>query len=403
MQKATTLCLLVLLLMGCNSTINKEQMDITRIKIDPSEAIKPVKFSKLFVDLKYIQLETDKNCVIGNIDKIIHTENKIIIMDSYITKSIYIFDTDGKINSVINKSGRGPGEYTELTDFTFDSNDNNILIFCGATHKLLFYSLDGKFINELNTNFQANFIQYISPDRLAFLFDYKPENRFIFNSKYPNLLITNKKGRPIHKDIYFRSSINFQVLVQSLLPFSNINENIKGLKIQYNDTIYHLTRNSIVAKYYIDFGDLALNEKFWDLIERGDDKMAFNNYLGETGKCNIIMLHETDSFIFILYNRYTEYHYVFYSKRTEKIIDLVKGLKPGEKPIPLINDIDGYSDFIPITTYKDKFYYIIESSIITKMKRDNNINTFNPDIQDLLDKTTEYSNPIIVEVRIKDF
>ncbi|HHU35481.1 MAG TPA: 6-bladed beta-propeller, partial [Bacteroidetes bacterium] len=57
--------------------------------------------------------------IIGDINKIILYDNKLFANDG---SRIIVFDNKGKYLFKIEKLGRGPGEYTDITDLTISNN-----------------------------------------------------------------------------------------------------------------------------------------------------------------------------------------------------------------------------------------------------------------------------------------
>jgi hypothetical protein len=75
--------------------------------------------SEIIDTVIYIPLETNKECLIGRIDKIIQHNNVFYICDR-ITNTLFLFDKNGKFKSKYNKIGRGPYEYLSLEDIDVD-------------------------------------------------------------------------------------------------------------------------------------------------------------------------------------------------------------------------------------------------------------------------------------------
>jgi hypothetical protein len=139
----------IMLLFSCNSnkpandddgTINVSlDMNVNQ-KIDISEFVDSVRF---------IKLETNNECLIADIRKVIFYEGLYYIHD-YKTASIFVFDESGKYQFKIHKKGQGPGEYAEITHFLIDYSNKQILIYDVTMRKMIYYTLDGKFIKDIN-------------------------------------------------------------------------------------------------------------------------------------------------------------------------------------------------------------------------------------------------------------
>ena len=103
--------------------------------------------SEFIKSIRYIPLETVRESMVGNIRKIIVHDNKIYISDD--KKVINIFDMDGRHMRTLNRTGRGPEEYLNLTDFVIDPQGN------------IFIASQNEGVIEYDTN--LNFIKKIYP------------------------------------------------------------------------------------------------------------------------------------------------------------------------------------------------------------------------------------------------
>ncbi|TKG94493.1 6-bladed beta-propeller [Puteibacter caeruleilacunae] len=107
----------------------------------------------VFVDFKYIPLETRKESLFGSIDKFMKYNGFFFILDKVRKKKIFIFDEHGKFVRTIGKIGKGPGEYVNIEDFTIDKRNGNIQILAFPS-TVLTYGFNGTFLSsrKLTTN-----------------------------------------------------------------------------------------------------------------------------------------------------------------------------------------------------------------------------------------------------------
>src|ERR1035437_1284871 len=63
----------------------------------------------------YIPLASNNEFLIKNIDRLYVTDKEIIVIDTFLG-SIFIFDRKGNGKYKISAKGKGPGEYSQLTD-----------------------------------------------------------------------------------------------------------------------------------------------------------------------------------------------------------------------------------------------------------------------------------------------
>ena len=140
----------LLLLASCHSDKKQEvTQSVTTIRVDnigDAEDIKVTK-DKYIKSFRCIQLETDTTALIGRMDKILYEDNRIYIVDRFVTKSLFIFDKDGHFINKIYRYGQGPEEYLDINDAFYDPKENtiNILSYVGrGRYKIMVFDADGK-------------------------------------------------------------------------------------------------------------------------------------------------------------------------------------------------------------------------------------------------------------------
>ena len=76
------------------------------IVVEPEAVDMSIGESGILSDMDLIQLETNDSVLIGNIDKVIATSDRLFIAD-FENLSVYIFDLEGKYVNKISIHGRG--------------------------------------------------------------------------------------------------------------------------------------------------------------------------------------------------------------------------------------------------------------------------------------------------------
>ena len=66
---------------------------------------KQVKLEQIVNNCSFVKLETNSNCLIGSIDKLIFADSLIIIVDKTIAKTIYVFDSTGHFKNKVSRVG----------------------------------------------------------------------------------------------------------------------------------------------------------------------------------------------------------------------------------------------------------------------------------------------------------
>ena len=107
-----------------------------------AEAVDTLYYSAFVDSVRYIELETTEDCLIGSINDIIRTPSHLFILDRK-QQTIWIFDAKGHYLNKIAKQGEGPEEYVNLCQFEYA--DNRIVALDLWTRSLLYYDLQGNY------------------------------------------------------------------------------------------------------------------------------------------------------------------------------------------------------------------------------------------------------------------
>ena len=154
---------LFFLLISCSKKQIQQDLpldgDFYTIDLDAKKEIS-IPLSSFFKSVQTIILENRKECLIGNISEIQVFNEFIYILDSRKTKSLFVFDMEGRFIRKIGGLGNGPGEYIEPNDFTLDI-ENGIIYICDIRNRVLKYSLDGTYIHTITIQAPLSNIAFI--------------------------------------------------------------------------------------------------------------------------------------------------------------------------------------------------------------------------------------------------
>lgn len=252
-----------------------------------------------FIDTSYfIPLETNDNCLIKWIRKIVFEGQRIFIFDPAGNNKILIFDNKGKFINTVGNIGQGPGEYAELYDFCVDSVSRQIFLLC-ARGVIMCYDYTGHFKKKytLESNLRAWKIEYF-------------DDHFYFIVQEPdffNLVITDNNFKIKQKFFPDKEFSENDVLL--VHPLKVVDSGMQY--IRYIDNYIYLIKNhkDITGQYAIDFGkntiDFAelkklnenvLKEKMKTL--RGD----IYSFTQNTGHAIVYYL-DNDKFVISIYDK----------------------------------------------------------------------------------------------------
>ncbi len=165
MRKGILILLSLLIVVSCKDAKSDRAVDRTiecresQIRPDIPEYVKNVTF---------LPLESGDNTLLGSVDKVAFYNDLIYIAD-YRSRKILAYDMNGKLCFVLDRQGRGPGEYLEVKSFTVDAD--NLYVLDNSGKKLLVYdSLTGEYKASRKMPIVAWDVEVLSNGDLVFAF-----------------------------------------------------------------------------------------------------------------------------------------------------------------------------------------------------------------------------------------
>lgn len=173
--------LFTILVTSCTNKTNTPQCIIEESNI---ENYGTDKLSNTFSNIEFITLETNDDCLLGEIDVIKKRNGKYYIQSG--RNALHVFDEKGNFIQKVGKLGEGPGEYPILSDFEAD----NKAIYLLSMQKLYVYNLDGQFQKVINLEENTRTIKRIPNGFLAFLSSAQGEDCLAYYNDEGNILKT---------------------------------------------------------------------------------------------------------------------------------------------------------------------------------------------------------------------
>lgn len=210
------------------------------IDLDRAESVGFIDFAKKFIkEAKYIPLRKEGS-PIGNINYVLIYKDRMFVLDTQQTSSVYIFDLEGNFISTAGSRGQGPGEYLAPEMISVVEENPPLLAVCDRNLYMNYYSFDGKFIRREKRFFGSFAIKH---------------KESIFNSSVSGLLgkgkndydlVVSKKDSLLYKG--FReyplqgSASTSQFILRS-------NNNKLFFTPLLSDTTYHILSDSTYTPY----------------------------------------------------------------------------------------------------------------------------------------------------------
>jgi hypothetical protein len=262
--------------------------------------------SSFFKNVRTIILEDHDEAMIGEIQWIQAFDDYLLIFDFFIARKLFVFDKNGKFLRQIGRTGRGPGEYLQVTDFCIDPERREIYLLDSGTRKALKYNLDtGEYISSIDlpaNDVNPSLIAY-AYDKLYLKIKYYGQNRENDNllmeydlktGKYTDYISSKKWNLDWEGNVY--SDHNF---------FSSGQQPLKYVELFMN-TVFAIEKDTVYPYF-------TLNTKDWT------KQITYEEYeKGVTQAYHIRNYFEYKDYIHLQYdyrlNRYT----VVYNKKTNE-------------------------------------------------------------------------------------
>lgn len=156
---------------------------VTNIPLVKNLSYKESKVSEYASAIKYVPLETKRECLLNEELQIIAASQFIFVHD-FLADKVYRFDANsGKFLNTIGKKGQGPGEYQKLFGIYVDDARKKCYLMDSYANKIYIYDYDGKYASvcsgpyapnrmiKIDNNFLLNNLQYTQTKNELFLID----------------------------------------------------------------------------------------------------------------------------------------------------------------------------------------------------------------------------------------
>jgi len=402
-----------------NETSNTDTVIEIDLLSEPKSTIK--KLSEIATNVEYIPLQTTESSLIARfVLKIVNVDNRIYIRNSGLGGEILCFDIDGKFLFKLQNIGRGPEEYTSITDFDISSDNKILTILSSIDRKLLVYG-----ISETGFTFQRSItLRDPAPWKVSMVPE--TDNAFLaippWRGTEPTLsLLINTVGDTIHfkPNCYKYENVRKtgSRALNEMLVYS-IGNMVCFLE-EFSDTVFYVDAKDNLFKPRMIFdthGTLFTPEM------RGNPEIPYDH------TSFIADIFETSRYVFYSYgtketrNSDPPIVNVFFDKRTKKKYKLdVEFIfetifdNPVKTPMnKLKDDLSGGPDFNmridlwSIYCSGGKFFSFVEALTLKQYVNSEdfkNINVSDPnkkeDLKKLADSLNETDNPVLIAVTPK--
>lgn len=351
---------LILFLSACSmkdsemipGTVDVENLDdITEIVVNKLSEHSIGLYSDVFSDVRYVALESKKESLVGNIDKIAVTQNNdLLVLDSH-NKSILLFDSIGNFKNRIGNFGHGKNEYISPIDFAYDEHNDNVIVYDVRRNKLMYYDIVGNYKKSISLKSTFYNFEVLDDSHLVLFSNYHPSLNKEINYNYT---VIDSLGNVVKEFAPFDKKM--EGLLMQMFPFHKYNNKVY-CHIDCTPIVNEISLNKMQPLYLVDFGDYQNpNSYYLDGFETYSNKITSL----EPHKAVSEKFYQTDDYILMTFRRkdngpYMSIEFVIMPKKY-----------PYEQKIyySLYNDMYGkriYSSLFEILDVKnDKVYFLCD-------------------------------------------
>ena len=350
-----------------------------------------IQYDSLFESFRAIPLETSSECLLNKPVKVVIHDHKFFIQDH--NNVLYVFNIDGSYIRQIGNKGRGPEEFITLSDFDFDSLGNIYII---DRSKIVKYSSNGDHIRSFPLNYNTGgFICY--PEQLIV----RDNSRFIIWGGSSGIRENE------NEDLYAMYEITESgEIINRYFPLIRKIDNRRHRFREYSqehlidplygiDTIFSICKDTVYAKYYIDFGKYRIPKEIPGNLT---DFSSFKLEMDECCASTVMDFTEINGWIYFVFRYQGLAYFNYYSKTLRKTFTYKYS-----------------SDYFPQKSivwkidsgWEDSFITLIEPThIIEQINRIDNMNHLSRKDRVLiesLESVDELDNPVLFIVKMKNY
>ena len=291
---------------------------------------------------RYIQLETKDNTLLGEVKGLKVVDDKLFVLSQDV---ISVFDMEGLFLFNIAAIGRGPGEYSKITDWSIDNGI--VYVYDDSQYRIeLFDSNSGKHLNSIKTPHPVSELEIIDnklfADRITIPNDFIENSDRLFTADLSNLSRITSFYPSEREDV----PNNWHQLFA-------YNQQVYFLSPAFNK-MYKVKKDHVTPYIYFDFGEKNITPEVL-----ADNKNVSKRYNGDYW-FGVTSIYENSTYIFgSMLNGSFETRYLLFNKNTRKNI-IVKTDAVKNYPYRHVT--------APDAVYKEEFYKIHPVWVLRFMK-----------------------------------
>lgn len=300
--------LLVIILTSCHmGKSNVDKLGATVISVPIDDHINTeIDFINAIDSIRFVVL---KDNTIEAVSKIVTYDSSYYILDK-MQNSVGVYDDDGNLKYKLLKRGRSQQEYLEISDLSV--SNQNITIFDQSLMKVINYDRKtGEYLNSFEVQDIYSNICQTDDGILVAYSSYGLQN---CTNNMLTVYHSNKISNYINKPAYLNERIN----IEQSSPISRYMNQIY-LTPLFSSIVYGIKSDSVMAKYYIDFGNHQIPDKFYKKLDNGNPNPMLKEIYQSDYAHSIDYFIETEDYIYFIFAYNKDDYSVYYKKETAEV------------------------------------------------------------------------------------
>ncbi|TKG94476.1 6-bladed beta-propeller [Puteibacter caeruleilacunae] len=363
--------------------------NVVTIKVPKDGYSEAIEMNELIDSFELVELETSRECIIGEIDKLLVTPNGYIILDKG-NKKVFLFGLDGAFKKKIGSAGKGPKEYVSVYDVTIDNKEKRIILNDLDSRKFVYFDFDGNFIESKPTYFLFQHWEMTS-DFAVFNLGRS------YNTKVPSIDKHRLAIGNLQLDslcTFFHYERDNRCTYAAHRPLKKFNDKLYYYNF-FVDTIYQVKGNGVEAGFALDFQGKGWPVKAGESISDDMVRKIIQHYSYFDG--NYVL---SEDFLFFRVYKEMRHLDVYYSLKTGN-------MKAGGALDHSLGRFLGMSFVPPMTvTWKNEFVSVIEPFKVLQneeyINKDPKLNEGGR-VKEVMQSIKLEDNPLLLIYKLKEF
>ena len=329
---------------------NNDFVGVIRLDIALKKKLPEQKLSDIAGAVHYIVFGGNKKFLFLHPSLAFVNKEYIILNDN--RRYLYVCDKKGKLQWRLDRKGKGPGEYVQITDVEVDPDNHILYVLDESQLKIISYDLQaGKFIHEINIPVSSGAFALF---RNGFVL-WNPPWGFADKDYCYFLTFTGKSGKVLkHIDRYGNDN-NFRGGILHGTWFCRAHGDLY-IKDTYNDTVFRITKEPGLQPHAVlSCGKYTLPR------EKAEDVFFLQSHLNDY--ISQLYFLETPRYIFFKFLK-GRYYLLVYDKQLKGFISKSEGTL--NQPATFENDLDEGPDFDPWVVYGNTLYALVPLTAFQK-------------------------------------